>query len=154
MHIKVYNGDFLDLRTILTEGVRGRQRDIIYETESVWARFTLVVRMEGLTEYAGVMAGRPSRTERIPAFSRHYLVYSFYGSACWYQRGLPGLLRGDRVLIVKVSNDFIASPLQLCYTFHHFLDVVEVMDFENVGDFRSLLYVMLQDDWWWRRAAT
>ena len=35
MHIKVYNRDFLDLRPILTEGVRGRQRDIIYETEAV-----------------------------------------------------------------------------------------------------------------------
>ena len=35
VYIKVYNGDFLDLRTILTEGVRGRQRDIIYETKAV-----------------------------------------------------------------------------------------------------------------------
>ena len=35
MYVKVYNRDFLDLGPVLTEGVRGRQSDIIYETEAV-----------------------------------------------------------------------------------------------------------------------
>ena len=98
--------------------------------------------MEGLAEDAGVMAGRPSRTERIPALSRHHLVYSLYGGASRYQRCFPGLFGGDRVLIIKVANDFIPRPLQLSDSFHNFLDVVEVMDFENVGYLGPLLDVL------------
>ena len=110
--------------------------------------------MEGLAEDASVMTRRTCRTEGIPALSRHHLINSLYGGASGYQRGLPGLLGGDRVLIIKVSNDFVPSPLQLCYSLHHLLDVVEVVDFENVSDFGPLLDVLLQDNWWWRRAAT
>ena len=109
--------------------------------------------MKGLTEDAGVMAWRPSCTERIPALLGHYLVYGLYGSAGGYQRGLPSFLGGDRVLIVKVTNDFVPRPLQLRYPLHHLLDVVEVVDFENVGNFGSLLHILFKDEGRWRRGV-
>ena len=110
--------------------------------------------MEGLAEDAGVMARRTSCAESIPTFSGHHLVYSLYGGASGYQRRLPRFFRSDCVLIVKVTNDFIPSPLQLCYSFHHFLNVIKVVNFENVGDFCPLFDVLFENNWWWWRAAS
>ena len=143
MHIEVDDGNFLDLPSILAQGVRGSQGNVVNETKAVGTRLSLIFWVESFTKQASVMPRWPCRTEGIPVVLSHYLIHSFDCSASGNESRLPSLLRRDRVLPVKVFNSLVARALQFRDVLHHLLNVVEVVDFEDVCDFCPLIHVVL-----------
>lgn len=99
--------------------------------------------MVRLAKDACVVPGRSCRAESIPVVLGHDLVDSFNCSAGRDESCLPRLLRSDSVLAIKVFNPLITSPSQLGDVFHHFLDVVKVVNFKQIGDLSPLIYMLL-----------
>lgn len=89
------------------------------------------------------MARWARRTKRIPAILRHHLVHSLDRRACRSESRFPRLLRRHRVLIIEISDHFIARPLQLGDVLHHFLDVIEVVNLQYVCQFGPFIHLWL-----------
>jgi hypothetical protein len=143
MHIEVNDCYFLDLVTVLTQSVRCRQCYVVDEAEAVGACLAFVLRMEGFSENSRMMAGWSRCAKSIPAVLCHHLINCFDGCPGRNQCSLPSLLRGDRILVIKLLNPFVSRSLELRYVFHYLLNVVEVMNFEDVRNFGSLIHVLL-----------
>ena len=102
--------------------------------------------MEGFSKDSRVMARRSCCAKSIPAVLCHYLVNCFDGCPRRDQCSLPSLLRGDRVLVVKLLNPFVSRSLEFCYVFHDLLDVIKVMNLEDISNFCSLVHMLLYGD--------
>ena len=145
VHIEVNDRDFLDLLPVLAQSVRRGQRNVVDEAEAVGTSLLFVVWVVSLTEDASMMARWPSRAESIPAILSHNLVNRLNSSTCRRQGGFPCFFGSHSVLVVEVSNNFVARALQLGYLLHHFLDVVEVMDLQYISKFGPLVDFLLED---------
>ena len=145
VHIEVYDGDLLDLLAISAHCITCCHCNVVDEAETIRASFLLVVRMISFSKNASMMARRSSGAECISEVATHDFVNSLNRSSCGNKSSIPRLFRDWCVHVIKDADNFIVSASQLVDVFHNLLDVIEIVDFQNISDFCSVLNLFLQD---------
>lgn len=92
VYVKVNNGDFLNLISVLRHGIAGCYCHIVDETEAVAACFSGVIVVESPSKDARMVAWRPRGTECVPVLPTHDSVNSLDGCTSSQEGGLPGQL--------------------------------------------------------------
>lgn len=93
-------------------------------------------------ENACMVAGRSRRAKCIPILLTHHSVTRLDHSPGRQKRGLPSLLRTRRVLPIERQNHFVPRSRQLLHKLHDFQDIVEVVNFKNIGDTNFLRFAL------------
>lgn len=145
VYIEVYDGDLLDLLAISAHCVTCCHCNVVDEAETIRASFLLVVRMISFSKDASMMARRSCGAECISEVATHDFVNSLNRSSCRNKSSIPRLFRHWRVHVIKDADNFIVGASQLVDVFHDLLYVIEIMDFQNIRDFCSVLNLFLQD---------
>ena len=145
VHIEVYDGNLLDLLAVSAHCVACCHCNVVDEAETIRASFLLVVRMISFSKDASMMAWRSCGAECISEVATHDFVNSFNRSPCGNKSSIPCLFRHWCVHVVKDTDNFIVGASELVDVFHDLLDVIEIVDFQNIRDFCSVLNLFLQD---------
>ena len=145
VHIEVYDGNLLDLLAVSAHCVTCCHCNVVDEAEAIRASFLLVVRMISFSKDASMMARRSCGAECISEVATHDFVNGLNRSPSGNKSSIPRLFRDWCVHVVKDADDFVVGASELVNVFHDFLDVIEIVDFQNIRDFCSVLNLFLQD---------